>query len=614
MTSTPVELSTATLVRSIETAPVDVAIVALPFYTQYSACLPAMLLREIVEAAGDRSQVVYSHIDFPLQFIRNQEDHNLYKRFGHEGYLADLVLLPLFAGWDDSMAVELNEFGGRIDAPGLEFQQRFRDAFDQHLQELAERLGPAAIVALTATHYQLVPALLLAERLEQLFGKSRPRIVIGGYFGSEANAQGVLAAHPEIDCIVYGEAEDVWPMVRASIEQSNRIVIRGSARNFGRYTPRHDDILRHIAAVPWFAKRFQATFELSRGCYWDKCDFCNFNASYDAVFKSHTVDSILHEMDRLHRVYGQTRFQLTDTAVPKKLANRLRDEDINREWSVFMELRPDFDYDDFAALSKLGTIRAQIGIESLVESHLLRMNKNATIGDNVRALLICQQLEIVPTWGLFVEHPHETLDELRQMLGRAETWQHLPPPKYVNRCEIRGGSPLSQDHSHAAPETACSPYELILRSSVDAYDLIPFPTQLPSDLAERRVLVTQIETAADSWRAAYARGARLTAEPIDTGVLNVIDTRSGQRRTRLLDQSSSIALLLAVERGTSVEAVVTATGLPSVRATDVLEELVEQGLAFWSRGRRSEVPVFESLVGGLHPLGKRLPVPAAGGK
>jgi radical SAM superfamily enzyme YgiQ (UPF0313 family) len=601
--STPIALAPPP--RQDRWRPVDVAVVALPFYTQYSACLPAMLLREIIEAAGDTAQVVYSHIDFPLRFIRDQADHDLYKRFAHEGYLADLVLLPLFEGWRNGMAAELDDFAARIDAPDDAFRRRFRDAFDSHLQAVAERLADTAVVALTATHYQLVPSLLLAERLRRLYGDGRPRIVLGGYFGSVENAEGVLAAHPEIDCVVYGEAEDVWPQVRAALDGGERRFVRGGARAFTSYLPRHDDVLDRVAAIPWFARRFQATFELSRGCYWDKCDFCNFNASYDAVFKSHPPARVLGEMDRLHRVYGQDRFQFTDTAVPKKLTRALREDRTVRDWSVFMELRPDFDFDDFAALTRLGTIRAQIGIESLVESHLARMNKNATVGDNVRSLLICQQLDIVPTWGFLLEHPEETVAELEQTLSRARSWIHLPPPRYVDRCEIRAGSPLSEQHAHARPQTSCRPYELILASSEKAYDLIPYPLAPPPDAAQRRALLAAVDEAVTDWRTAYAAGARLVGRPAGDGTLRVDDSRSGSLRGRTLDRYASTALLTAAESGATVPVVAAAAALPEPRAAEVLDELVGQGLGFWSRSRRGNDPVFEALVGGLHELRRR---------
>lgn len=601
--STPIEL--AAPARDERRPPVEVAVVAMPFYTQYSACLPAMLLREIIEAAGDTARVVYSHIDFPLRFIRDQADHDLYKRFGHEGYLADLVLLPLFERWDAGMTSEVDAFAARIDAPDESFRRRFRTAFDAHLQAVAESLAGTAVVALTATHYQLVPSLLLAERLRQLYGDERPRTVLGGYFGSVENAEGVLAAHPEIDCVVFGEAEDVWPRVRAALDSRERRILRGGARAFTSYLPRHDDLLDRIAAVPWFAQRFQATFELSRGCYWDKCDFCNFNASYDAVFKSHRPTTVLAEMDRLDRTYGQKRFQFTDTAVPKKLSRALRDEHEARDWSVFMELRPDFDYDDFAVLARLGTLRAQIGIESLVESHLARMNKNATVGDNVRTLLICQQLRVAPTWGFLLEHPEETVAELEQTLERARNWTHLPPPKYISRCEIRAGSLLSEGHAYASPQTWCAPYELILVSSEKAYDLIPYPPTLPPEAAERQALQTAINDAVSAWRAAYVAGARLVGTRAETGRLRIEDSRGGTPRTRVLDPYPGAALLAAAESGTTVAAFAASAALAEPDAAAVIEDLVGEGLGFWSRSRRGDEPVFEGLVGGLHVLRRR---------
>ncbi|MFD0392282.1 hypothetical protein ACFQ3Z_03755 [Streptomyces nogalater] len=76
---------------------------------------------------------------------------------------------------------------------------------------------------------------------------------------------------------------------------------------------------------PWLRDRLVVSLELSRGCYWDRCDFCNFNDAYDARFKMHDPARVLAEMAHLARTYGQRRFQFLDTALPPRLTRALAD-------------------------------------------------------------------------------------------------------------------------------------------------------------------------------------------------------------------------------------------------------------------------------------------------
>jgi len=210
-----------------------VAVVSLPFYTQYASCLPALLVKEVAEASGDRADVLFSHIQFALNFIRSQEDHHSYKRLTHEAHLADLALIPLLSGWQEPyMRDELEAYASSIDAPGRGFRDRLGAAMHGHLDRMARELGVYDVVAITATHYQLVPSLLLAQYLDRRYGNDRPRIVLGGYLASPAVAGDLAQAHPELDVVVYGEVEDVWPTVTERLEGGKRGVVRGRARSF----------------------------------------------------------------------------------------------------------------------------------------------------------------------------------------------------------------------------------------------------------------------------------------------------------------------------------------------------------------------------------------------
>ncbi|WP_042420461.1 B12-binding domain-containing radical SAM protein [Streptacidiphilus anmyonensis] len=608
---TPVRRSGKGRTSPLQLAFHRVAVVSLPFYTQYTACLPAMLLREITKAHGAEADLFAGHIEFALEFIRSQRDHDVYKDLTHEASFADLCLLPLLRGWDETdMRAGLDAYADRISAPDREFRDRLGAAFDSYLDALVERLHGYDVIALTATHFQLVPSLLLAERLKSRYGSTGPKVVLGGYLASIENARLLLEQHQDVDVIVYGEGEDVWPRVMRALEQGRRKVVRGSAASFRNFFPKHDDLLRQVARVPWLKGRFAATLEISRGCYWDKCDFCNFNAAYDAVFKAHAAERTLAEMDRLEREFGQRKFQFTDTAIPRTLTRHLIQQDLRRDWDVFLEIRPDFDYYEYEALQRLGTIRVQIGIESIVESHLDRMNKNSTVGDNVRALLICQQLDIAPTWGLLINHPNETVEELDATLERMRAWRHLPPPKYASFCELRVGSALDQqrDEILSAPVYPCPAYALLLPLRPECADFVPVESSdQPAD-PERVSRLKLIQREIDAWQADYDAGSRLLGRLTESGLVEISDRRRpGHEQIDLLNEHASAVIRTMANGALTVEEITALVSCSTSAAQQLCSELVDAGYAFWSVQRRSARPVLEGLVGGLIAAAAPLP-------
>jgi Radical SAM superfamily len=590
-----------------------VAVVSLPFYTQYASCLPALLVREIAEAAGDTADLFLSHIEFALSYIRDQSDHDSYKRLTHEAHIADLALLPSLRGWHEAdMRAQTEIFAASVRAPSRAVRERLGAAMDDHLEQLAERLGGYDIVAITATHYQLVPSLLLAERLAERYGDGRPRVVLGGYFASEQVAKQLLDVHQDLDLVVYGEAEDIWETIVACLSQRDRKVVRGAARTFRNHFARQDDVLAAVGSIPWLAKRFQATLELSRGCYWDKCDFCNFNAAYDVVFKAHRPERVLGEMDRLADTFGQRRFQFTDTAVPRLFTRYLDTAGVRRHWDVFLELRPDFEYDEYAALLRLGTVRVQLGIESLVESHLARMGKNATVGDNVRSLLMCQSAGIRPTWGILVGHPDERLEELVQTLERTRAWRHLPPPKYVSACELRANSELEERRDLRLQQARypCPAYALVLPLDQANADFVPVRAEEPDVPPMHAAVIAAIEESILEWQSDYERGARLSGSIHADGSVRIRDTRvAGSAEVHEIAGLPAEVLLSVINGGKSADEIARTAGVPERDVTDSCDELAERGLALWSVRRRSGQRVLESLVGGL--FGQSMPERAA---
>ncbi|NOR61595.1 MAG: radical SAM protein [Rhodobacteraceae bacterium] len=480
----------------------EIGLISLPFLEPQVTCFPALLLGEI--AAKTFSNVhcttVHGHSEFALEFLQDPATYSAYQRLTREPYLGDLCLIPLLAGTSDDVLAERAALLPDADI-NIEFADALMDAFANYVTKCALRLQPCKLVGITATHFQLVPSLIFARALKAL-GADAPKVVLGGYLSSPSIARALLDTHVSLDIVVFGEAEEAWPnAIRHCLDGAPRDVLIGGATKLDTVKPQVASVIEEFRGT-WIGKYLQVTLEISRGCYWDKCDFCNFNAAYKSHFLRNDFDDILDEMDQLDRDHGQKGFVFLDTAIPPSFVKHLRKKDVRRDYQIFAEVRPDFSRSALEDFARLGALKLQIGIESLVDSHLEMMVKNASVVDNVRSLLACKKLGITVIWGVFVDHPKETTEHLNQMLWRLQNWQHLPAPKYVTHCQLRPGSPLwleRNNFGHQVTPTTRS-FEHVLPQVDEALEFFPHVENRTNTSSEHAKLISEIEATVIQWR------------------------------------------------------------------------------------------------------------------
>lgn len=478
-----------------------IALVSLPFFSGFSSCYPLALIKKLTQSGGYQCDTNHEFIEFILEFVQSDQHFEFYKRLTHESYVADICLLPLLRGWKPEMESERRRLLKAYAVP-LDLANDCLEVFQQLLEAWVAKLSSYDIIGISATHYQLMPSIILIQNLKARLANDN-KIVLGGYFASKKVARYLLDKHPEIDALVFGEAEGVWlELIQSLLGGNNQRFVQGSSKGFGHHPlPDQHDVLDRIKGT-WLKKHFQISLEISRGCYWDKCDFCNFNGSYETHFQRNNYQQIIDVMDQLRDSYGQRRFQFIDTALPPGFASFLVNNNISRDYDIFVEIRPDFSYKQLKALQRLGKLTVQIGIESLVDAHLEMMNKNATVATNIRSLLACKKLGIKVIWGVFVGHPKETHQHLCALLENVQKWQHLPPPKYVTHCQVRPGSPLWDERQALGIiyYPLSDVFELLINPIAEALEFYPYYESSSQQNGLCRELITQIEDAVTEWQ------------------------------------------------------------------------------------------------------------------
>ena len=335
------------------------------------------------------------------------------------------------------------------------------------VEAVAEQAGEADLVGLSVCFQSRAQEFLtLARRIKQLHpGKL---IVAGGHYASCA-AQELLEHHPELDIIAIHEAEQTLLEIVAAAAKLKEDLpkITGIAYREDdqvRFTPKRrtlDDLdtlpfperqgrIHTIAGVP-------TSFLMgSRGCY-ENCAYCCITTLHNLApgkkFRQRSVELIADEMAELYRERGTRQFVFHDDnfLVPSVPHNQARIEGFDKAFksrgmddiALLVKCRPaDANRDVLSRLKEMGLVRIFMGIESATEMGLLTLDRHQTVGQSIRALDICGELDVSAQFTIMTFNPDANLNTLRADLAFMRRFAGNP----LNFCraEIYAGTPLEK--------------------------------------------------------------------------------------------------------------------------------------------------------------------------
>ena len=335
------------------------------------------------------------------------------------------------------------------------------------VEAVAEQAGEAEIVGLSLCFQSRAQEFLtLARRIKQLHPEKL--IVAGGHYASCA-AQPLLEHHPELDIVVIHEGEQTLLEIVAAAANLNEDLpkITGIAYREDdqvRFTPKRrtlDDLdtlpfperhgrIHTIAGVP-------TSFLMgSRGCY-ENCAYCCITTLHNLApgkkFRQRSVELIADEMAQLYRQRGTRQFVFHDDnfLVPSVAHNQARIEGFDKAFksrgmedlALLVKCRPaDANRDVLSRLKEMGLVRIFMGIESATEMGLLTLDRHQTVGQSIRALDICGELDVSAQFTIMTFNPDANLNTLRADLAFMRRFAGNP----LNFCraEIYAGTPLEK--------------------------------------------------------------------------------------------------------------------------------------------------------------------------
>lgn len=327
----------------------------------------------------------------------------------------------------------------------IECQQQLEKTLDQWITNV-DWLS-FNLLGFSVCFNQLISSLTAASRIKRLHPQLP--IVFGGSGCVGAIGSSLIENFSQIDYIISGEGEKALQQLCHSLHPSTKKTAKPlPPQILTKEHPRPIDCgctaLKDINTLPVpdfspYFREMQASFpespfipilpvEFSRGCWWNKCTFCNLNLQWKG-YRWKTATNMLAEVKQQAHQYKCLDFCFTDNALPPQEANTffstLAQEKTNLDF--FAEVRVITDPDTPHLYRKGGLSTVQVGIESLSTTLLAKMKKGTTAIENVAAMRQSAEAQIVLDGNLIIEFPGSTEQEVQETLDNLDFVLPFPP-------------------------------------------------------------------------------------------------------------------------------------------------------------------------------------------
>ncbi len=288
---------------------------------------------------------------------------------------------------------------------------------------------------------QLLASLAAASSIKKKF----PHIIIvfGGSSCAAAAGKSILDAFDFVDFVIQGEGEKGllelcgYITGRSDKLPQNIFSAKSSLHHSNLNDPAVGSQLSSLEALPvpdyddyfsdqkkWFpAKPFIPVLpvEFSRGCWWNKCTFCNLNLQW-CGYRYKRASQMIDEVITLSARYGCLDFTFTDNMIPpqESLHFFTQTSELHTDFNFFAEIRSIGEkksIDDIFSLYRRGGLSTiQVGIESLSNSLLRRMQKGVSVIENIATMRAAQEHSLALEGNLIIQFPGSTQSEVDETL------------------------------------------------------------------------------------------------------------------------------------------------------------------------------------------------------
>ncbi|MBU0497774.1 MAG: RiPP maturation radical SAM C-methyltransferase, partial [Candidatus Thermoplasmatota archaeon] len=317
-----------------------------------------------------------------------------------------------------------------------------------------------SLIGFTLNYGQFLPSIVLAKFIKEQ--DPEKKIVFGGSRTTGILGKRTLSTFDFVDYIVSGEGEEALYQLaknQSDLESIPGLIYRKNKEilwnthykniniNNGPL-PNYDSFFSELrTSLPELQQFFnyygRLPIEISRGCWWNRCTFCNLNLQYPQ-YKEKDVTRILHEIKLLSEKYHILSFQIIGNTLPKQHLRTLLQQIIalQKDLTFYAEARADsLKQEDYQLLKLAGFTTIQTGIESFSQNYLKKINKGTQIIHNIAALKYCKENKIKNHYNLIINYPNEEDIDYKETKDNIEKFKrYLDPPQLCTLRVVYGSS------------------------------------------------------------------------------------------------------------------------------------------------------------------------------
>ncbi len=228
--------------------------------------------------------------------------------------------------------------------------------------------GEFDVVAISSYTAQIKDAYTLADR----YRKSGTIVILGGLHVSACPKE----AKKHADCIVLGEAEDLWPIVIHDLKHHSLKPVydrRGASFDLTNAPLPRFDLLN--------VERYnRITIQTQRGCPFS-CEFCASSIRIAPKFKYKPISQVVTEIRRIKQIWADPFLEFADDNTfankshGKRLARAITNENIR--WFTETDISVADDPELLSLLRDAGCVQLLIGLEAPDQNSLDGLERNA---------------------------------------------------------------------------------------------------------------------------------------------------------------------------------------------------------------------------------------------
>lgn len=282
------------------------------------------------------------------------------------------------------------------------------------------------LIGLSANIDQIRYALCLAKMLKK---RSRTPIILGGYFASSFDSRQIMRAFPFLDYLIYKEGEmPLVELIRNFSAQRFAVVPNLVYRRNKRILVNREKFIKDLDEIAfpdfsdfdlkkYFTPQPVLPILASRGCYWNKCAFCDHFQNYSAGYRIRSEENVVKEMQLQQKEHGVKYFLFCDEQISAASLQRLSEKIISAKLHVYYGLsgfRPAKEVSRRALKIAYtsGCRWVYLGVESLTQRILDLMEKGTQVRQVLRVIKWCRELGIYPFSSFMLGFPTQTAKEV----------------------------------------------------------------------------------------------------------------------------------------------------------------------------------------------------------